>query len=73
MLQPTRKENILDIVLSSQNELMDNVKIPLGNSDHNQIHFDVKVKPGSKNKKKYRRIFQKGKNKDTTKYLAQLD
>ena len=45
-LEPTRGENVLDIVLSSQKELVDNVKIhePLGNSDHNQIHFDINVK-----------------------------
>ena len=43
--------------LSSQNELADSVKIhePLGNSDHNQIHFDIKVKSESKNKNKYRK------------------
>ena len=53
MLEPAKGENVLDIVLSSQNELVDNVKIhePLGNSDHNQIHFDIKVKSESKNKK----------------------
>ena len=46
VLEPTRGENVLDIVLSSQKELMDNVKIhePLGNSDHRQIHFDINVK-----------------------------
>ena len=35
VLEPTRVENVLDIVLSSQTELVDNVKIhePLGNSD----------------------------------------
>ena len=35
-----------DIVLSSQKELLDNVKIheQFGNSDHNQIHFDINVK-----------------------------
>ena len=51
VLDPTREDNILDI-LSSQNELVDNVKIhePLGKSDHNQIHFDIKVKSESKNK-----------------------
>ena len=51
MLEPTRRENVLDIVLSSQNELVDNVKIhePLGNSDHDQIYFDVKVKSESTN------------------------
>ena len=54
MLEPTRGENVLDIVLSSQKELVDNVKIhePLANSDHNQIHFDINVKSESKNKKK---------------------
>ena len=37
---------MLDLTVSSQNELVDNVKIhkPLGFSDHNQIHFDIKVK-----------------------------
>ena len=52
MLEPTRGENVLDIVLSAQKELVDNVKIhePLGNSDHNQIHFDINVK--SENKKR---------------------
>ena len=37
--------------LSSQNELVDNVKIHslLDNSDHNQIYSDIKVK--SENKK----------------------
>ena len=37
VLEPTRGENVLYIVLSSQKELVDNVKIPepLGYSDHN--------------------------------------
>ena len=37
VLEPTSGENVLDIVLSSQKELVDNVKIhePLGNIDHN--------------------------------------
>ena len=53
VLEPTRGENILDIVISSQKELVDNVKIfePLRNSDHNQIRFDINVKSESKNKK----------------------
>ena len=35
---------MLDLILSSQNELVDNVKVhePLGSSDHNQIHFNIK-------------------------------
>ena len=75
VLEPTRGDNVLDIVLSSQKELVDNVKIhePLGNSDHNQIHFDINVKSESQNKKTYRRNFHKGNNKDMRKYLAKLD
>ena len=38
------------IVLSSQKEFVDNVKIqePLGSSDHNQLHFNIKIKPETK-------------------------
>ena len=75
MLEPTRGENVLDIVLSSQNELLNNVKIhePSGNNDHNEIHFDIKVKSESKNKQTYRRNFHKGKYKDMQKYLVKLE
>ena len=75
VLEPTRRENVLDTVLSSQTELVDNVKIhePLGNSDHNQIHVDINVKSESKNKKTYRRNLYKGNYKDMRKYLAKLD
>ena len=39
VLEPTRGGNVLDLVFSSQNELVDNVKICelLGSSDHNLI------------------------------------
>ena len=52
VLEATRGENVLDIVLSSQKEFVDNVKIcePLGCSDHNQIYFIIKVK-GERNRK----------------------
>ena len=72
VLEPTRGENV---VLSSQKELVDNVKIlePLGNSDHNQKHFDINVKSESKHKKTYKRNFHKGNYKDMRKYLAKLD
>ena len=75
VLEPTRGENVLDIVLSSQKELVDNVKIlePLGNSEHNRIYFDINVKPESKNKKTYKRNFHKGNYKDMRKYLAKLE
>ena len=41
VLEPTSGENVLDIVLPSQKELVDNVKIhePLGNSEPNQIQM----------------------------------
>ena len=41
VLEPTRGENVLDIVLSSQKECVDNVKIcePLGCSDQNHNIF----------------------------------
>ena len=54
VLEPTRGKIVLYIVLSTQKELVDNVKIhePLGNSDHNQIHFDINVNSESKNKKR---------------------
>ena len=54
VLEPTRGENVLYIVLLSQKELVDNVKIhePLGKSYHNQIHFDINAKSESKNKKR---------------------
>ena len=73
--EPTRGYNVLYIILSSQKELVDNVKLhePLGKSDHNQIHFDINVKSESKNKKTHRRNFHKGNYKDMRKYLAKLD
>ena len=74
MQEPTRGDNVLDIVLSSQKELVDNVKIhePLGNSDHNQIRFEINVISESKHKKTYRRNFHKGNYNDMRKYLAKL-
>ena len=40
---------MLHLMLSSKNELVDNVKLhePLGSSDHNQIHFNIKIKTGN--------------------------
>ena len=66
---------MLDIVLSSQKEFVDNAKIcePLGCSDHNQIYFIIKVK-GERNRKiLYRKCFHKGRYKDMRKYLAKID
>ena len=45
LIQESFLNQHIDIVLSSQSELVGNVKIhePLGNSDHNQIYFYIKV------------------------------
>ena len=44
VLEPTRAARVSDIVLSSQKEFVDNVVIqePLGSSDNNQLHFNIK-------------------------------
>ena len=72
VLEPTRGENVLDIVLSSQKEFIDNVRIcePLGCSDHNQIYFIIKVKGEQNRKIRYRKKIHKGRYKDMRKYLA---
>ena len=54
VLEPTRAARVLDIVLSSQKEFVDNVVIqePLGSSDHNQLHFNINIKLDKKKVKK---------------------
>ena len=66
---------MLDLILSSQDELVDNIKVhePLDSRDHNQIHFNIKVKTGTTYKKQWRRNFSKGKYKEMRTYLANID
>ena len=75
VLEPTRATRILDIVLSSQKELVDNVEIkePLGSSDHNQMHFNVNVKSHKTKVKQCRRDFRKGNYKEIRKRLTLID
>ena len=75
VLEPNRGENVLDIVLSSHKEFVDNVKIcePLVCSDHNQIYFIIKVKGEWNRKIRYRKKFHKGIYKEMRKYLAKID
>ena len=72
VLEPTRATRILDIVLSSQKELVDNVEIrePLGSSDHNQMHFNINVKSDKTKVKQCRRDFRKGNYKEIRKRLT---
>ena len=75
VLKPTRAVRILDIVLSSQKDFVDNVVIqePLGSSDHNQLHFNIKIKSGKTKVKQCRRDFRKGNYKEIWKSLAHID
>ena len=75
MLEPSRGENVLDIVLSSQKEFIDNVRIcePLGSSDHNQVYFIIKVKGEQNRKIRYRKKCHKGRYKDMRKHVATID
>ena len=76
VLEASRGENVLNTVLSSQKEFIDNVKIcePLGCSDHNQIHFIIKIKGERNQKIRYRKIYcHKGGHKKMRIYLAKID
>ena len=75
VLEPTRATRVLDIVLSSQKELVDNVKIkePLGSSDHNQMHFDINIKSDRTKVKQCKMDFGKGNYKEIRKCLALID
>ena len=75
VLEPTRATRVLDMVLSSQKEFVDNVVIqePLGSSDHNQLHFNIKIKSDKTKVKKCRIDFRKGKYKEIRKRLAHID
>ena len=75
VLEPTRATRVLDIVLSSQKELVDNVNIKktLGSSDHNQMHFDINIKSDRTKVKQCRRDFGKGNYKEIRKSLALID
>ena len=60
--EPTRGDNILDLILSTQKERIDNVRViePLGKSDHSQIQFNLRVNTVNKGTKQKTRDFQKG-------------
>ena len=75
VIEPTRAVRVLDIVLSSQKEFVDNVVIqePLGSSDHNQLHFNINIKSNKTKVKQCRRDFRKGNYKEIRKSLALID
>ena len=61
--------------MSSQKEFVDNVvtQEPLGSSDHNQLHFNIKIKSDKTKVKQCRRGFRKGSYKEIRKSLAHID
>ena len=75
VLEPTRAARVLDIVLSSQKEIVDNVVIqePLGSSDHNQLHFNINIKSDKTKVKQCRRDFRRGNYEEIRKSLALID
>ena len=75
VLKPTRAARVLDIVLSSQKEFVDNVVIqePLGSSDHNQLHFNINIKSDKTKVKQCRTDFRKGNYEEIRKSLALID
>ena len=62
VLESTRGDNVLDLILSSNKELVDNVTViePLGTRDRSQIHFNHIVKTGSRYSKQRKRDLKKG-------------
>ena len=73
-LEPTRGERVLYLVLSSQKEFVDKVKIqePLGRSDHNQLHFNIKIKSDKTDVSQCGKTFTKGNYKEMRKILGFL-
>ena len=43
VLEPTRENNVLDLVLTNKSGVIENIEVgePLANSDHNSIRFDI--------------------------------
>ena len=72
---PTSGGNVLDLMLSFENELVYTVNVhePFGSSDHNHISFNIKVKTGYTYKKQWRRNFNKAKYIEMKTYLANID
>ena len=71
MLEPTRGGDVLDLVLSSQKELINDVRIlePLGNRDHSQIHLNLKINSGNGQSKPKQLDFHRGDYINIIKYL----
>ena len=69
--EPTRGENVLDLVLTNNDNLIDNVivKEPLGMSDHNTVYFDLKLHIDPPNWKMNYKDFRRGDYLEMSKQL----
>ena len=74
VLEPARGDNVLYLILSSNKELVDNVRVvePLGTSDHSQSHFNLTVKTDSRYSKQRKRDFKKGDYVQMRSYLENM-
>ena len=74
-IRTNQSPRVLDIVLSSQKEFVDNVVIhePLGSSDHNQLHFNINIKSDKIKVKQSRRDFWRGNYEEIRKSLELID
>ena len=61
VIKPTRGVNVLDLVLSSLKELINDLSIlePLRKSGHSQIHFSLMINTGNGRSKQNKRDFQR--------------
>ena len=72
---PTRKENVLDLVLTSSPEMIDEVLVNenLGNSDHNSLSWNLNYSVERKIVKNYRRKFHCGNYEDMRKWFKGIN
>ena len=75
MHDPTRRENTLEIILSSRPHAVNNVEIsdPIGNSDHNFVKFINEVSPVQKIWKNKYRSYKDGRYTEFREYISKVN
>ena len=68
--EPTRDDNILDLVLTNNVNIINNVRVILGISDHDMVLFEVNL--ACRRKKPVRHKIYMGKKSDTTRIKKEL-
>ena len=74
MRQPTRGRNILDLVLSSDPILVNNLEVsaPLGSSDHNEVSFEINKNCENKGWKEYYYDYRKARYKKIRRKFSKI-